>query len=189
MHIAGVVDWEFTDAGPVEFSYAPPWWLLIEKPEYWSEGIEDWARVFDRRLKTFLTTMRHCEDLDAQHSHIRLSEQMQHNWESGGFWVSYAILRSFAFDAIYWQNIDQRFFGPTETDDPREAWRERLDLLDKNEKGEMKQLVTRKPEQMDDRVLAWDPDEYTEAFRQGLVRTREEKANEAKGSCQEPVAE
>ncbi|KAJ5129525.1 uncharacterized protein N7515_005564 [Penicillium bovifimosum] len=43
MHIAGVVDWEFTYAAPVEFSYAPPWWLLIEKPEFWSEGIEDWA--------------------------------------------------------------------------------------------------------------------------------------------------
>jgi hypothetical protein len=41
MHIAGVVDWEFTYAAPVEFSYAPAWWLLIEKPEYWSKGIED----------------------------------------------------------------------------------------------------------------------------------------------------
>ncbi|CDM31542.1 hypothetical protein DTO013E5_2174 [Penicillium roqueforti] len=28
-----VVDWEFT--------YAPPWWLLIETPEYWPQGLED----------------------------------------------------------------------------------------------------------------------------------------------------
>lgn len=35
MHIAGVVDWEFTYTAPVEFSYAPPWWLLVEKPEHW----------------------------------------------------------------------------------------------------------------------------------------------------------
>lgn len=116
MHtIAGVVDWEFTYAGPVEFSYAPPWWLLIEKPEYWSGGIEDWSRVFDRRLKTFLRAMRHCEDSAAQHSQCRLSDQMQRSWESGDFWVVYAILHSFAFDAIYWQKIDQRFFGPTVT--------------------------------------------------------------------------
>jgi hypothetical protein len=32
LKLAGVVDWEFTYAAPAEFSYAPPWWLLIEKP-------------------------------------------------------------------------------------------------------------------------------------------------------------
>ncbi|EAW19201.1 uncharacterized protein NFIA_091600 [Aspergillus fischeri NRRL 181] len=33
--------WEFTYAAPVEFSFAPPWWLLIEKPEYWPRGLDD----------------------------------------------------------------------------------------------------------------------------------------------------
>ncbi|EAU35230.1 conserved hypothetical protein [Aspergillus terreus NIH2624] len=87
MRIARVVDWEFTYAAPVEFSYAPPWWLLIERPEYWSKGIEDWTRVFDRRLKTFLNAMRHCEDMDVEHSQSLLSDQMQRSWESGDFWV------------------------------------------------------------------------------------------------------
>ncbi|RJE21901.1 Phosphotransferase enzyme family [Aspergillus sclerotialis] len=178
IHIAGVVDWEFTYAAPVEFSYAPPWWLLIEKPEYWSEGIEDWTRVFDNRLKTFLTAMRHCEDTLVQDGQCRHSDQMQRSWESGDFWVIYAILHSFVFDAIYWQKIDRRFFGPTETDDPCEAWRKRLDLLDEAQKSEMERLVTRKLEEMEDRVLAWYPDEYTEEFRQGLKRRRAEKANE-----------
>jgi aminoglycoside phosphotransferase (APT) family kinase protein len=180
MHIAGVVDWEFTYSGPVEFSYAPPWWLLIEKPEYWSGGIEDWAREFDRRLKTFLTAMRRCENMDTQHSQRRLSDQMQRSWESGDFWVVYAILHSFAFDAIYWQKIDRRFFGPTETDNPSEAWKERLNLLDESQKAEMERLVMRKLDEMEDRVLAWDPDEYTEAFRQGLMKRREEKAKDDK---------
>ncbi|PLN83425.1 hypothetical protein BDW42DRAFT_164863 [Aspergillus taichungensis] len=31
--IAGVVDWEFTYTAPVEFVHAPPWWLLLTKPE------------------------------------------------------------------------------------------------------------------------------------------------------------
>lgn len=179
MRIAGVVDWEFTYAAPVEFSHAPPWWLLIEKPEFWSQGIEDWTREFDRRLQTFLTAMRHCEDEDKAarcgQRRCRLSNQMQRSWESGDFWVVYAILHSFAFDAIYWQKIDRRFFGPAKTDDPSEAWRERLDLLDESQRDEMERLVTRKLEEMDDRVLAWDPDEYTEAFRQELKRRREEK--------------
>lgn len=64
MQIAGVVDWEFTYAAPVEFSYAPPWWLLIEKPEFWPDGIDDWENVFDYRLKTFLRVMRDCEDTE-----------------------------------------------------------------------------------------------------------------------------
>jgi hypothetical protein len=55
MQIVGVVDWVFTYAAPAEFSYASPWWLLIEKPEYWSKGIEDWTTVFYSRLKTFLS--------------------------------------------------------------------------------------------------------------------------------------
>ena len=180
MHITGVVDWEFTYTAPVEFSYAPPWWLLIEKPEFWSKGIEDWTRVFDRRLKTFLMAMRHCEEMDNQHGQRqhRLSDQMQQSWESGDFWVVYALLHSFAFDAIYWQKIDQRFFGSTETDDPNEAWRERLGLLDESQRSEMEWLVTKKLEWMENRVLAWDPDEYTEAFRQELKIKRAEKSGD-----------
>ncbi|PLN74598.1 hypothetical protein BDW42DRAFT_181940 [Aspergillus taichungensis] len=177
MHLAGVVDWEFTYAAPVDFSHAPPWWLLIEKPKYWSGGLEDWTRVFDRRLKTFLAAMRSCEGAVDKN---RLSDHMQRSWESGDFWVVYAVLNSFAFDAIYWQKIDQRFFGPTKTDDSGEAWKERLAQLDEAQRDEMERLVTRKLEEMEHRVLAWEPDEYTEEFRQKLKRTREEKEMEVK---------
>ncbi|KAJ5146129.1 uncharacterized protein N7515_000693 [Penicillium bovifimosum] len=176
MQIVGVVDWEFTYAAPVEFSYAPPWWLLIEKPEYWSKGIEDWTRVFDYRLKTFLKVMKDCEDIAIQQGRLkedqRLSGPMGQSWESGDFWVTYAVLHSFAFHTIYWQKIDSRFFGPTEN--PEEAWEERVSLLDEKEKYEMEQLVARKLKEMKTRALAWDPDEYTLAFRQQLTRQREE---------------
>lgn len=133
----GVVDWEFTYAAPVEFSYAPPWWLLIEKPELWSRGIENWAKVFGYRLETFLKAMRNCEDTAIQQGRLgedqRLSSPMRKSWESGGFWIMYAALNSFAFDTIYWQKIDPRFFGPT--DNPEVAWKERLGLLDEKENG------------------------------------------------------
>lgn len=42
----------------------------------------------------------------------------------------------------------------------------------------MEWLVRRKLEEMEDRVLAWDPDEYPEEFRQRLKRSREENAGE-----------
>ncbi|RMJ28406.1 Phosphotransferase enzyme family [Aspergillus sp. HF37] len=166
MQIVGVVDWEFTYAAPAEFSYAPPWWLLIEKPEFWSKGVEDWTSAFDCRLKTFLKAMKGCEDTAIQQGRLkedqRLSGPMHQSWEAGDFWIMYAALHSFAFDAIYWQKIDPRFFGPTENHDG--AWKERLDLLNENEKDEMEQLVARKLKEMNTRILAWDPDEYTMLF-------------------------
>lgn len=181
LKIAGVVDWEFTYAAPAEFSYAPPWWLLIEKPEYWSEGLEDWTRTFDYRLKTFLKVMKDYEESAIQQGRLkedqRLSDRMYHSWESGDFWIVYAVLHSFAFDIIYWQKIDPRFFGPTEN--PEEAWKERLNLLDDQEKDEMEQMVTRKLKEMKTRALTWDPDEYTLAFHRQL-KERKEKASEEK---------
>ncbi|GKZ96535.1 hypothetical protein AnigIFM59636_011050 [Aspergillus niger] len=175
MQVTGVVDWEFTYAAPVEFSYAPPWWLLIENPDQWPNGIEDWTRVFHRRLKTFLSAMRRCEDAEGVHGESRLSDEMQKSWQSGDFWVVYAVLHSFAFDAIYWLEIDKRYFGPTETDEASEAWKERVQLLDEIQRDEMEHLVMKKLAEMENRVLAWEPDEYTEEFRQALQRGREEQ--------------
>jgi len=42
--IVGVIDWEFSYAAPAEFTYSPPWWLLIETPEKWPKGVSDWAK-------------------------------------------------------------------------------------------------------------------------------------------------
>ncbi|KAJ5235927.1 hypothetical protein N7489_006018 [Penicillium chrysogenum] len=130
MQIAGVVDWEFTYTAPVEFSHAPPWWLLIEKPELWPNGMDNWEDV-----------------------------HMQRSWDSGNFWIVYAALNSFAFDAIYWKKIDPLFFKAAGS--PETAWKERLDLLAEKEIEEMEQLVVRKLEEKETRVLKWDPDEYT----------------------------
>ncbi|OQE06140.1 hypothetical protein PENVUL_c019G09050 [Penicillium vulpinum] len=159
LKITGVVDWEFTYAAPVEFTYAPPWWLLIEKPEYWPQGLEDWTTVFDSRLQIFLQAMIDRENTAATKEEERLSGPMQESWESGDFWIAYAARRSIAFDSIYWKKIDQRFFGPIEN--VEDAWRQRLDLFSDTEKEEMESLVAKKVKEMETRVLAWDPDEYT----------------------------
>ena len=88
----------------------------------------------------------------------RLSAHMRDSWNSGDFWIMYAARQNFAFDAIYWQKLDGRFFGST-TCLVEDIWRERLDLLDVEAKDEMENLVARKLEEMETRVLAWDPDE------------------------------
>ncbi|KAL4888596.1 hypothetical protein BDV59DRAFT_196324 [Aspergillus ambiguus] len=156
--------WKFKYAAPTEFSLAPPWWLLLEKPEYWSNGIEDWKTVFSYRRK--LRTMKNCEDAAIQEGRMgadqRLSGPMHESWESGDFWVLNAALCSFAFDS------------------PEGAWKERLSLLDKDVMDEMELLVAKKLGEMNTRVLAWDPDEYIVAFRQQLMR-QEKRANEESG--------
>lgn len=45
--------------------------------------------------------------------------------------------------------------------DPADAWKERLEHLNAKEKCDMEQLVSQQLENMESRVLAWDPDEYT----------------------------
>ncbi|KAF9886741.1 hypothetical protein FE257_011118 [Aspergillus nanangensis] len=162
-NIVGIVDFEFTYAAPVEFSFAPPWWLLLKRPEYWPDGLEDWTKLFDRRLQTFLKAMVQCEDDAIEKGRLsekdRLSGPMRESWDSGDFWILYAVLRNFAFDLVYWHKIDHRFFGPS--DNVEDAWRQRLDLLDDTEKEEMERLVAQKLEKRETRVLAWDPDPYT----------------------------
>lgn len=122
--------------------------------------------MFDYRLKTFLKVMKDCEDTAIKQGRWgedqRLFDPMRESWESGDFWIMYAASHSFAFDAIYWQKIDPRFFGPAEN--PEGAWKERLDLLDEKEKDEMELLVARKLKEMNTRILAWYPDEYTRLF-------------------------
>jgi len=161
LQIVGVIDWEFTYAAPAEFSHAPPWWLLLEQPEYWPDGIEAWTKVYECRLETFLNVMVKREDSLIASGRLtenqRLSELMRKSWQTGEFWVSYAARRNFAFDSVYWHKLDERFFGPAGT--VENAWEKRFDLLDDAEKTAMEQLVQRKMADMEERVLAWEPNE------------------------------
>lgn len=162
LQIVGVVDWEFTYAAPVEFSHAPPWWLLLEQPEYWPDGIEAWTEVYETRLQTFLKVLREEEDAAIDRGRLkdeqRLSRPMQQSWESGDFWVAYAARKCFAFDAVFWKKLDGRFFG-FGTSDEDDRWKERLHFLTEDERADMEKVVQKKMQEMETRVLAWEPDE------------------------------
>lgn len=116
-------------------------------------------------MQTFLKALADREDESISRGQLqedeRLSNPMRESWECGDFWIVYAARCNFAFDAIYWQKIDQRFFGPTTCSDYDDAWKERLDLLSDQDKSDMEELVARKLEEMETRVLAWEPDDYT----------------------------
>ncbi|EXV02166.1 aminoglycoside 3'-phosphotransferase/choline kinase domain protein [Metarhizium robertsii] len=164
LQIVAVIDWEFSYAAPSEFTFAPPWWLLIEQPEYWEKGLDDWVQQYERRLTTFLKAMGDCEDASIAAGQLleeqRLSGKMRESWASGDFWTVYAARRNFAFDGVFWEKLDPRFFGRGEgASGPGDAWMERLELLDEKARAAMEAFVDRKVAESETRELAWEPDE------------------------------
>ncbi|ATY63204.1 phosphotransferase family [Cordyceps militaris] len=169
--IVAVIDWEFSYAAPSEFSFAPPWWLLLEQPEEWRAGLDSWTAAYNERLPVFLAAMAAEEDACMAAGRLtedqRLSGRMGASWASGEFWTVYAARKGFAFDCVYWKELDARFFGALEggPDDAGDAWRRRLGLLDEKTRAAMDSFVERKMAETQTRVLAWDPDEHTLEYR------------------------
>ncbi|EKD15632.1 phosphotransferase [Drepanopeziza brunnea f. sp. 'multigermtubi' MB_m1] len=148
--ILGAIDWEFTYAAPTQFSLDPPWWLLLDVPEMWDAGIDDWATLYERRLQTWLSAL-----VEAEQDMARARR----------FWLNYAARKSWAFDKIYWKYLDERFFGEREKDTPTasELWKTRIHLLTPEERSAMERMVQRKTEEAKFRVLVkWEDVEARE---------------------------
>ncbi|KAI1850410.1 hypothetical protein JX266_004268 [Neoarthrinium moseri] len=161
--LLGAIDWEFAYVAPTQFALDSPWWLLLDLPETWDDGIEDWARVYGRRLRIWLSAMEEVEK-DASLGCLRLSAYMRQSWETGRFWLNYAARKSWAFDTIYWQYLDEKFFGKRDPDVPvNELWKTRVHLLSNVERAAMERLVQTKMEEMKERILVeWEAKEAKE---------------------------
>ncbi|KAL2009498.1 hypothetical protein VTN00DRAFT_5305 [Thermoascus crustaceus] len=113
IRIVAVIYWEYSYVAPAEFTYSPPWWLLLEMPEEWPRGISDWIATYQPRLETFLEVLRAREDAAIQDGTLteaqRLSGRMQESWETGDFWISYGARKSWAFDTFR-PLVDRTFF-------------------------------------------------------------------------------
>ncbi|KAJ5734001.1 hypothetical protein N7493_002787 [Penicillium malachiteum] len=180
LNITGVFDWEFTYTAPIEFTYAPPLWLILEKPEYWRAGYDDWAAEYQKKLEIFLRATIDCEEEAIRKGRLapenhRLSSAMRRSWESEDFWIMYAARDNFAFDFIFWTKIDVRFFGER-SDNPHicDIWRERLDLLEPAEKDFIEKHADVKLREMEaGQILAWDPDENTLEYMKSMAKVED----------------
>lgn len=135
--MAGVVDWEFTYAAPTRFAHCPPFWLLLELPELWKDGLDDWTQKYEKVLPSFLKVLKGKEqaiDRGTLKETDRLSGHMLESWESGDCWFNYAARKSWAFDMIYWAKIDRKFFGEGGPED-------RIQLLTQGEREQMDGFV------------------------------------------------
>ncbi|KAK3173926.1 hypothetical protein K4F52_010365 [Lecanicillium sp. MT-2017a] len=162
--IAGVIDWEFTYAAPPEFSFAPPWWLLLKRPEEWAAGWKDraagwmdWSKQYEVRLVTFLAAMEKAEEVAITSGRLteeqRLSPKMRQSWENGDFWVMYALQTECAFDDVFWLYIFPRLCGPIESAEA--AWEKAQSLLSEQEMQGMQSFVS-------DKMPVWEDEESDE---------------------------
>jgi hypothetical protein len=159
--VAAVIDWEFTYAGPTQFILDPPWWLLFETPEMWPSGIEEWSKAYEPHLKIWLEAMEEKERGAAFLDALPLSVHMQESWKMGRFWLNYAARKSWAFDAVFWTYLDERFFGERDGEVlDEDLWKTRLHLLSEEERQAMESFVQRKMDESQERILVeWDPAE------------------------------
>ncbi|ENH70977.1 hypothetical protein FOC1_g10008348 [Fusarium oxysporum f. sp. cubense race 1] len=100
-NIVAALDWEFAYSAPTQFSLDPPWWLLLQLPELWPSGIDDWSQVYEARLRTWLLAMEDEEWGEGINFPANLSTYLRESWLSGRFWLGYAMRKSWAFDTIF----------------------------------------------------------------------------------------
>lgn len=110
--ILGAIDSEFSYAAPTQFILDPPWWLLLDQPELWDAGIDDWASNYERRLKTWLVALEEAEQAMGPGSLLSA--------HTGRFRLNTAARKSWAFDTVSWKYLDKRFFGKREEGIPWE---------------------------------------------------------------------
>lgn len=142
--IAGVIDWEFAYAAPAEFSCAPPWWLLLQRPENWEAGWSDWKDKYENALVTFLKAMTEAEDAAIASERLteeqRLSQKMRESWDNGDFWVMYCLQTDYAFDLIFWHGIFPCHYESCK--DFKAAWEIAWSSLDDKEKDEARRFAS-----------------------------------------------
>lgn len=171
-NIVAMIDWEFAYIAPTQFSLDPPWWLLLNVPEMWHTNIDDWTKVYNVRLKTWLRAVEKAEEsIETRSDGVVVSRYMRQSWEIGRFWLNYAARKSWAFDTIFWKELDRRFFGSREGDIAKQdLWKMRVHLLSDMERGAMEPFVERKMEESKERVLVdWDDEQVKERLAEVLL--------------------
>jgi hypothetical protein len=140
LRITAILDFEFTNAMPAEFTYDPPWWLLLSGPEMWLErcAMEEFLTLYEPRMEQFLRALERVEiemALEAkQPGGPSLSARMRDSWRTGRFWFDYAARKSFDVDTIYWAALHNDGAG--------------VELLDDKARAEMEPFTQIKMEQL-----------------------------------------
>lgn len=111
LEVLAVIDLEWTYAGPNQFLFSPPNWLILQKPISWTTNSRD---QYHSKFRIFLECL---EDEEAARSdeevfrgiseEERMSVLMRKPMEDGKFWFNELVRQSFNFDEeVLWSNIE-----------------------------------------------------------------------------------
>lgn len=180
--VVGVIDWEFAYAAPAQFSFDPPWWLLLADLERWDDGYRDWMKTYESRLKTFLRVLEKEERKQSEQKPKDLAESLQavsltdgqrplsrlmrDSWESQTWMINYVARKSWSLDFIWWKHLDEHFFGVNEDED----YQIRLDLLSEAQRKEMDKVVAQKMEEKSrPEVIQWGEEDAARRLAEVLL--------------------
>lgn len=112
-----MIDFEFTYSMPAQFTYDPPWWLLLRGLDMWLEqyGMGEFLTRYTFKMEQFLRALELVEAKSASaegpEELLRLSTQMRDSWNTGRFWFNYAARTCLDIDDIYWHALHDQADG------------------------------------------------------------------------------
>jgi hypothetical protein len=143
LQITAVLDFGFTNSMPAQFTYDPPWWLLLQGPDVWLDrnNIDEFLARYVPRMEQFLRALERVEEKSAAGGNERLtneprlSARMRDSWKTRRFWFNYAARTCLDMDDIYWHTLHDQVDG------------DGFGLLDEATQAELEPLVRMKMEQ------------------------------------------
>ncbi|OAA33341.1 Protein kinase-like domain protein [Moelleriella libera RCEF 2490] len=111
LQITAVFDLEYTNAMPAQFTYDPPWWLLLSSPDVWLDrgSPEEFQALYEPRMEQFLRALEEVENISVSPGRKpiepSLSARMRESWTEKRFWFNYAARKSFELDVVYWAQL------------------------------------------------------------------------------------
>ncbi|KAL2023137.1 hypothetical protein VTK56DRAFT_3743 [Thermocarpiscus australiensis] len=141
LRITALIDLEYTNIMPAQFTYDPPWWLLLTGPDLWIDrgSLGEFLTLYEPRMEQFVRALERVEQETILNSKqadgVLLSCRMRDSWRSGRFWFDYAIRKSFDLDGVYWAALHDGADG--------------VELLDSDAKAEIESFTKMKMEQLD----------------------------------------
>ncbi|OJD26941.1 hypothetical protein ACJ73_01663 [Blastomyces percursus] len=149
LEITAVLDFEFTNVTPAQFTCDPPWWLLLLGPDMWLERytMAEFLARYKPRMEQFLQALEKVEGGSGfggkqQLGRPRLSALMRDSWATGRFWFDYAARKSFDIDTVYWTALHEQDPAGTELLNDEEVREAMKPFTEKK----MKQLTAYKKE-------------------------------------------
>jgi hypothetical protein len=151
LRITAVLDWEFTNAMPAQFTADVPCWLLLKRPSVWLDEAkpDEFVRLFKPRAEQFIRAVERVEAREHLGAGMRpLSSQMTDSWESGRFWFNFASRCCFDVDEVFWEFLQGEGRGEGMLDEAERADKARF------VKHKMEQFEQYRKEREDDERFA-----------------------------------